>query len=166
MGAEIRVCSFHELVFRRFRNENFLHPLIELCFSWCVRKNPLHASAVEERLQFLEQSLRLLLRYEVTSLGDNDVAGNVLREGLDKAPLCAPSAQAFEQRGSRLRDVRKRRHILDRRTFGLHNRLHRAPQKPVICRKGGNSSEHKPFVPNTRLWNWEFAKPLRKGATR
>jgi hypothetical protein len=48
---------------------------------------PLDASVVEERPPFLEQGLRLLLRYEVASLGDNDVTGNVLRERLDKAPL-------------------------------------------------------------------------------
>src|SRR5438876_9380384 len=51
-------------------------------------ENPLHASGVEERLQFLEQGLRLLLRYEVPGLGDNDVSGNVLRKRLDNAPLC------------------------------------------------------------------------------
>jgi hypothetical protein len=35
-------------------------------------KNPSLASVVEERLQFLEQGIRLLLRNEVASLGDND----------------------------------------------------------------------------------------------
>jgi hypothetical protein len=69
-------------------------------------------------------------------------------------------ADAFRVECSRHRSVRKRRHILNRCTLRVAQQLHNRVQTEVFCTKVGQFTRTKSFLPNTRLWNREIAKPF------